>query len=271
MVSLADWRRIAIGFGGAGIVTVFSLAALHPGAGIGITNVPSVGARMGINIPFPASGTCSGTCCGTFTGTITSGTTTVLPSCWTSTNTIEAWGGGQGGTTGTKGGTGGWFAEIVNSSISGTATYAIGTGGANTHAQGGDTWWVSTNSLDAPGGASATSPVGVTTFSGGASADGGGGAGGPDGAGKAASGGSGGAGDNGSGGAGGTSCSTSACTAGTGTANPLGGGGAGGSTGGASSHGGAGGAPGGGGGGAEGGGSSGGSGAGGQIVVIYTN
>lgn len=148
---------------------------------------------------------------------IVSGTSYTIPADWGPINTIEAIGGGQSG-AGSGGGTihglGAYYGAISNEANTPGAskTIAIGSGGAT----GGDTTWGSSPTLVAPGGGSATSPVGSTSFAGGTGggvtfsfgSGGGGGAGGPNGAGKKGGetvGVSGGVGGGGGGGAGGGS------------------------------------------------------------------
>ena len=145
-----------------------------------------------------------------------------VPSDWrNSNNIIEVIGAGGGGSGKTNhfGGGGGGYAKIVNLTISGSITYAVGAGGAagisgsSDGSAGGDTWFNGANLAGASigcvsgagGGTSAAGSTGTgsgaTTYTGGNGANGGaGGAAGPNGNGANASSNTGGQGDNGHGG-----------------------------------------------------------------------
>lgn len=190
--------------------------------------------------------------------------------------TVSCWGGGGGGFTNGAGGGAGAFASNTISVTAGTTyTVQIGSGGTAGSA-GTATWFISSATLNANGGAAGTSTTGgaggaagttgTTHVAGGAGASksgggGGGGAGGPDGAGNTATTSTGGSADAGSGGAGGTSGNA-------GTEDDDHGGGGGGGK--ASASPGAGGFPGGGGGGGTATGITGGAGADGLIKITYS-
>lgn len=130
-----------------------------------------------------------------------------VPSDFSSVNTIEVIGGGQGAGNAVNGigGYGGSYAKISNLALTPGATVnfsvgAGGTGGAsaadytnNPGSVGGDTWFnstaITTASVAAPGGGSTSTPIGTVTYAGGAGGaayrGSGGGAAGPSGAGGA--------------------------------------------------------------------------------------
>lgn len=129
---------------------------------------------------------------------LTSGTSWTIPGDWNDgANTIEAIGGGAGGTA-TAGGHGADYAYVQNVQLSeiGVVAYTVGAGGAISHA-GADTKFGSI--LLAKGGGSSSGDVGAITYSGGTgnALGGGGGAAGPNGNGGNAPGKGGGTGDNG--------------------------------------------------------------------------
>ena len=183
--------------------------------------------------------------------------------------TIQLWGGGSGGALlgsgqGGIGGTWGTASYTVTSGdvSTGHIAYSVAAASGGT-ARGANTFWKTSGTIQAIGGGSLGSNVGLSSSNAGgtgsATIPGGGGSGGPDGIGlNGTTPGAGGAGDNGSGGAGGAVGNHN------GVANALGGGGG---SGGASGRG-LGGAPGGAGGATAGVGTSGG--AAGQITVTYT-
>ena len=117
---------------------------------------------------------------------------------------IQAWSGGEGGTNGDlfsagAGGAGGDYAEGTVSVTAGNAyNYTVGAGGTSSGNNGGDSWFIDTSTVYAPGGGAAGSPVGTTTYTGGTGHSSGGGGGG------AGSGGNGSNGSGSTGGAGGT-------------------------------------------------------------------
>lgn len=158
---------------------------------------------------------------------LTAGATWTVPADWNNANnSVECIGGGQGGQDGVAscvsatpgtGGVGGSYAKSSNFSLTPGASVNIQIGAGSAHAlspsAGGDTWFSSSATLQAKGGASAASNVGTTTHTGGAaggvgaqSGGGGGGAAGLNGNGNpgvtpgGALGGAGGSGDAGSGG-----------------------------------------------------------------------
>lgn len=165
--------------------------------------------------------------------------------------TVQVWGAGQSGNDNTgAGGTGAGWAQGTVSAVSGTPIpFNLGAPGIGTHggvANGGDSWIVSSGTLIAPGGGSATAAIGTATATGGVGGTygtsglpGGGGAGGPAGNGNAGgssltltcvnSGGGGGGGGNG-GGTPGAGCVSNSSIGGAGGNGAQGVGGAGGTT-----------------------------------------
>lgn len=113
----------------------------------------------------------------------------------TVSSSVECWGGGQAGNSGTTGaGAGAGYAKKNSFSLTaGTPVpFSLGAPGTTTGQAGGDTWFSTSATVIANGGGSATTRIGDTTAAGGAAGTagtnnfaGGGGAGGPGGAGKA--------------------------------------------------------------------------------------